>query len=146
MCIIVIKNLASHKEEYFLWIFVTYISYFFETQWIEEEFPTQKFPQAIYCCPKGTNIPFTGEYLAIQQNFTGILWTLLQSTVVFLLRLKQVNTVHLKCSIVGIHGYVQMKADCCSVQSRPALLSMCPLSPVWMEMWLDSCKMRQTPS
>ncbi len=87
-----------------------------------------------YGCPQGTNVPFTCEYLATRQNFTGILWTLrgiwLQSTVVLRLLLKQTYTVvHLKASIVGFHGYIRgVKAECCSAQSRSALSSMCTLS------------------
>lgn len=47
------------------------------------------------------------------------------------------TVAHLKASVVGFHGYIRgVKAECCSVQSRPALLSMCSLSQYeWKRDW-----------
>lgn len=111
---------------------------FFKTLYVEQ-FSTQR-----------TNVPFIGEFLTTEEYFINLKAILPQSPAVFLLWFEhnhvQTSICHLKASIVGFHGYIRgVKADCCSVQSRPALLSMRALSPVWKGTWLDSCKMCQAP-
>lgn len=94
-----------------------------------------KVPTSHLWLPTRDNHPI---HRLTQQNVTGILrdsggiWS--QSTVVLTLAH---TMAHLKASIVGFHGYIRgVKAECCSVRSRPALLSMCSLSQYeWEREW-----------